>query len=106
MWPIMNENSAKPRPPIHPYLVMLIAIVAPGSGHWAAGNIQRGVMFAWFIFVLGWISWRLTGPEISPVGRLAGGLLIYAISVMDAYRLARFRWAQYQTTRGAGAPGA
>lgn len=98
----MNEAAAKPRP-IHPYLVMLIAILAPGSGHWAAGHIQRGMMFAWFMFVLGWISWRLSSPEINPVGRLAGGLLVYAVSIMDAYRIARFRWAQYQATRAPGA---
>ncbi len=49
-------------------------------------------MFAWFMFVLGWISWRLTGPEVSPIGKLSGGLLVYAVSILDAYRIARFRW--------------
>jgi hypothetical protein len=104
MQPTMNDSAVKPRPPIHPYLVMLIAMVAPGSGHWTAGNIQRGMMFAWFMFILGWVSWRLTGPEVSVIGRLAGGLFIYAISVMDAYKIARLRWAQYQASRGAATP--
>ncbi len=91
-----RQSAAPPaRKPLHPYWVMLIAILAPGSGHWAAGNIQRGMMFAWFMFVLGWISWRLTTPEISLVGRLAGGLFIYMISILDAYRLARLRWAEF-----------
>jgi len=98
----MTGSSQPQRAPMHPYLVLLIAAVAPGSGHWAAGNIQRGVMFAWFMFVLGWISWRLTGPEISPIGRLAGGLLVYGVSILDAYRIARFRWARYQADRNAG----
>lgn len=84
------------RPPLHPYLVMLIAVVAPGSGHWAAGNIQRGMMFAWFMFILGFITWKVTPVELSLLGRLSGGLLVYAISIMDAYRIARFRWARYQ----------
>lgn len=80
---------------MHPYLVMLIAVLAPGSGHWAVGDIQRGMMFAWFVFILGWITWMMTPPGLSLVGRLAGGLLVYTISVMDAYRIARFRWARY-----------
>ena len=92
----------KQRPPIHPYLVMLIAIVAPGSGHWAAGNIQRGVMFAWFMFVFGWLSWRLAGPDIGVIGRISGGLFIYALSVMDAYRIARFRWVRYHAAQTGG----
>jgi len=103
----MTESTEPPkalqtRAPLHPYLVLLIAAAAPGSGHWAVGVIQRGVMFAWFMIVLGWISWRLTGPEISPIGRLAGGLLVYGISILDAYRIARFRWARYRADRNAG----
>ena len=99
----MSESTEPRRAPLHPYLVLLIAAVAPGSGHWAAGNIQRGVMFAWFMIVLGWITWRITGPEVSPIGRLAGGILVYTISILDAYRIARFRWARYRTGRNAGA---
>jgi hypothetical protein len=98
----MSQAEDRQRPPLHPYLVMLIAAVAPGSGHWAAGNIQRGVMFAWFMFVLGWITWKLAGPEANPIGRLSGGLLIYAISILDAYRIARFRWARYHADRKTG----
>jgi hypothetical protein len=44
----------------------------------------------------------LTGPEISPIGRLAGGLLVYTVSILDAYRIARFRWARYQAERTTG----
>jgi hypothetical protein len=97
----MSPSTEPTRAPLHPYLVLLIAAVAPGSGHWAVGNIQRGVMFAWFMIVLGWITWRITGPEVSPIGRLAGGILVYTISILDAYRIARFRWAQYRAGRNA-----
>ena len=99
----MSETTEPRRGPLHPYLVLLIAAVAPGSGHWAAGNIQRGVMFAWFMIVLGWITWRITGPETSPIARLAGGIFVYTISILDAYRIARFRWARYQADRNGGA---
>lgn len=92
--------------PLHPYWIMLIAIVAPGSGHWAAGHIQRGMMFAWFMLILGWICWKITPPDISVVGRMSGGLLIYAVSVLDAYRIARFRWARYRAAQpGSKTPG-
>src|SRR5205085_2569505 len=73
--------NAPGRPPLNPYLVMLIAIVAPGSGQWAAGNVQRGVVFVWFIMIFGWVGWHLAGPGVSPFGRLAGGIFIYAISI-------------------------
>jgi hypothetical protein len=89
-------HEAPAKAPLHPYLVMLIAIVAPGSGHWASGDVQRGMMFAWFMFILGWITWRITPEDLSTIGRLSGGLLVYSVSVLDAYRIARFRWARYQ----------
>jgi hypothetical protein len=54
------------------------------------------------MFVLGWISWRLTGPEVSLIGKLSGGLLVYAVSILDAYRIARFRWAHYHADRSVG----
>src|SRR3954471_13694620 len=98
----MTETRPQGRAPLHPLIVLLIAALAPGSGHWAVGNIQRGVMFAWFMIILGWVSWRMAGPDISPIGRLAGGLFIYAISIMDAYRIARFRWSNYKSGRAAG----
>jgi len=98
----MTASDQPPRAPLHPYLVLLIAAVAPGSGHWAVGNVQRGAMFAWFMVILGWITWRITGPEISPIGRLAGGLLIYTISILDAYRIARFRWARFRAGQSTG----
>ncbi len=106
----MNAKSAPPPAPagkpLHPYLVMLIAIVAPGSGHWAVGQIQRGMMFAWFMFILGWICWRITPPDLSLIGRLGAGLLIYAVSILDAYRIARFRWERYRQAQSGGkAPG-
>ena len=99
----MSESTQLQRAPLHPYVVMLIGMVAPGSGHWAAGNVQRGVMFAWFMIVLGWISWHLTGPDVSPIARLGGGSVVYTISVLDAYRIARFRWARFHADRNSGA---
>ena len=97
MSPNTAPSSAAPSTkPFNPYLVMLIAVVAPGSGHWAAGQIQRGMMFAWFMFILGWISWKLVPPEFGTFMRLSPALLIYGLSILDAYRIARFNWERYR----------
>jgi len=84
------------RPPTHPYLVLLAAILLPGFGHTLLGFAYRGLTLQLFMVTLGWISWHLTTPEHSLAGRLAGGLFVYAISIMDAYRLARIRWEAFQ----------
>jgi hypothetical protein len=96
-----DTPAGVPAKPIHPWLVLLIGMVAPGSGHWAAGNIQRGMMFAWFMFVLGVVTWHLIGPEHGKLLRLSGGILIWGISVLDAYKLGRIRWTVYRHARPA-----
>lgn len=80
------------KPPLHPYWVLLIAILLPGVGQVVNNTPARGMMMVFFILSLGWITWHLTTPEHSFAGRYAGALFIYAISVMDAYRWARYRW--------------
>jgi len=90
----MAELAA--RRPIHPGLVMLAAILLPGFGQTLCGFRYRGLAMQMFMIVLGLITWHLTTPQQSLVGRLAGGLFIYAISIMDAYRLAKLRWDAFQ----------
>lgn len=86
--------------PWHPWLVLAVAIVLPGAGHVMLRMPQRGLVFLFFILLLGWITWHLTTPDQSLVGRWAGGLFIYAISILDAYKLAKIR--QIQAQRGEG----
>lgn len=75
----------------HPVLVLLTAVVLPGMGHVLAGLPRRGLVFAFYAALLGAITWQLTTPAHSLVGRLAGGLFVYAISLLDAYTLAARR---------------
>ena len=84
------------RRPVHPGLLLLAAILLPGFGHTLCGFRYRGLAIQMFMIVLGLITWHLTTPQQSLVGRLAGGLFIYAISIMDAYRLAKLRWDAYR----------
>ena len=76
---------------VRPWLVLVVAIVLPGCGHVLARMPVRGLMFAFYTVLLGVITWHLSGPETSLVGRLAGGLFVYAVSVLDAYTWANRR---------------
>ncbi|HSY88771.1 MAG TPA: DUF6677 family protein [Verrucomicrobiae bacterium] len=68
----MAEPAA--RRPVHPGLVLLAAILLPGFGHTLCGFRYRGLVMQMFMIVLGLITWQLTTPQQSLVGRLAGGL--------------------------------
>jgi len=88
------------RRPRHPLLVLLAAILLPGFGHTLSGFPLRGLTLQMFMIVFGLITWHLTTPQQSLVGRLAGGVFIYAVSIMDAYRLAKLRWDAFQRQAG------
>ena len=88
-----RNTDVPPKPPLHPYWVLLIAIVLPGVGQVLNNTPARGVMFLFFIMSAGWVTMHLSPPDASFIGRYAGGFFIYAISIMDAYRWARYRWA-------------
>ena len=78
--------------PLNPKWVLLIAILLPGMGQVINNSPKRGFFMASFMIILGLITFNLSQPDISMVGRLAGGIFIYAISIMDAYY-----WAKYRT---------
>jgi hypothetical protein len=86
-----SKANAEIKPPLHPYWVLLIAILLPGVGQVVNNTPKRGVMFVFFIMSLGWVTMHLSPPDASFVGRYAGGFFIYAISIADAYRWARYR---------------
>ncbi len=85
-------NNKALQQPVNPKLVLLIAILLPGMGQVINNAPKRGFFMACFMIILGLITFNLSQPNISMVGRLAGGIFIYAISIMDAYY-----WAKYRT---------
>lgn len=95
-----DSEGAPAKPPLHPYWVLLIAVLLPGVGQVINNTPKRGIMFVFFIMSFGWVTLHLAPPEASFVGRYAGGFLIYAISILDAYRWARYRWAIFHRDRG------
>lgn len=90
----MNENV--PPAPVSPHLVLGAAILLPASGHVLLGLAMRGLQFLFFMIILAWVTTKFAPPEASFVGRHAGGFLIYALSVFDAYKIARIRAATFE----------
>jgi hypothetical protein len=80
------------RRPRHPYVVLAAAAALPGFGHVLQGMAQRGLTFLFFMVVLGWVSAHLMPDHASFIGRHIGGVFIYGLSVLDAYRTARVNW--------------
>lgn len=79
--------------PVNPYFVLLLSIVLPGAGHVAIGEARRGLAFALFVLLFSFLTYMTTTPEQSFLGRHAGGLFIWALSIPDAYRRARVRFS-------------
>lgn len=86
----MTEKPLKS--PLRPLLVLLIAIVLPGMGQIANNQATRGLLFAFTIVALGYVTSKYAAPDASIVGRYAGGFFLYAVAIMDAYRWAKVRW--------------
>lgn len=82
--------------PFNPYLILALATVLPGVGHVALGQQARGLGFAFFTALFGVLTWHLSTPDISLVGRLSGGLFVWALSIPDAYRVAKLRWERWR----------
>jgi hypothetical protein len=78
--------------PVNPRLVLLAALLIPGGGHVLQGKTQRGLMFLFFTVILGWVSVRLMPETASFFSRHVGGIFLYGISVIDAYKIARINW--------------
>jgi hypothetical protein len=86
----MAAVTTRPAPPL---AVLAAAIVLPGSGQVINREPFRGLIFLFFMLLLGGFTLVTARPEVSLVGKLAGGLFVYAISIFDAYKKARIRTA-------------
>ena len=89
----MTETASnKPvKPPLRPWLVITVALLLPGVGQVVNGTPLRGLIMLFFMGLLSLFTFLTTTPEHSFLGRYAGGLFVYAMAVMDAYRWARYR---------------
>ncbi len=94
-----TRPARSPKAPLRPWLVVLVGVLLPGMGQVLNNMPARAVVFVFFMLSLGVASYHLTTPAHTFVGRHAGGFLIYFISLVDAYRLARLRWDLFHLPR-------
>lgn len=78
------------RPP-NPYLVLAASVVLIGAGQVWNGQTRRGLTFLFFAVLLGGFTLMTAAPEVSVIGKLSGGLFVWAMAMLDAYRTARIR---------------
>jgi hypothetical protein len=86
---VIKSNAIKP--PLAPKWVLLISIFLPGMGQVINNTPLKGLVMVCFMFILGLITFNLAQAHISMVGKLAGGIFIYALSILDAYYWAKYR---------------
>ena len=68
-------------------LLVIAASLVPGAGHVLLGQAPRGLMFIFFMTILGWLSTKIMPETASFVGRHIGGVFIWGMSIIDAYRI-------------------
>lgn len=85
------------RKAMNPRLVLLITIVLPGVGQVINRTPTRGLIFIFYMLLLGLVTFNLTTPEHSLIGRYSGGIFVYTISVLDAYKWATYRYRLFDT---------
>lgn len=83
--------TTPPRAPLDPRLVLAAALVLPGTGQVLNRQPFRGLMFLFFMLLLGGYTLKTAVPDVSIVGKLSGGIFVYAMAVFDAYKHARIR---------------
>jgi len=89
------------KPPLAPPLVLAAGLVLPGSGQVLNRQPVRGLIFLFFILLLGGYTLKTAAPDVSIVGKLSGGIFVYAMSVFDAYKQARVRTEVWRHARSA-----
>lgn len=96
----MTPPAAAAKRPLNPLLVLTLAILLPGSGQVFNGEPWRGLIFLFFMFLLGGFTLITAAPDVSVVGKLAGGLFVYAIAIFDAYKKAKIRYEVWRYAAG------
>jgi hypothetical protein len=79
------------RKPPNPHLVLLVSLFLPGSGQVWNGQPYRGLVFIFFMLLLGGFTAKTAAPDVSAIGKYSGAIFVWAMSVLDAYKLARVR---------------
>lgn len=68
------------------YLPLLSTILIPGSGYVFLGRPMRGLVMLFWMIIFGYLTFMISSPEISFIGRISGGLAVWMLSVIEVYR--------------------
>jgi hypothetical protein len=82
--------------PVNPYLVLAVSIILPGMGQVLNRQPVRGLIFVFFVVLLGGFTLKTAAPDVSFVGKFAGGLFVWAMATFDAYKTARIMHAVWR----------
>lgn len=88
----VSEKLKQRKEPLSPYLVLLVAIVLPGMGQVLNNTPLRGIFMLSFMLMLGALTYQISSPEVSFLGKFAGGIFLYLLMIIDAYY-----WAKYHS---------
>ncbi|WP_459930137.1 hypothetical protein [Desulfosporosinus burensis] len=73
-----------------PYQIPIIAaMIIPGSGYLFLSRPMRGLVMLFWMCIFGYITFKLTSPDISVIGRYSGGIAVWVISVLEVYHIIR-----------------
>ena len=62
--------------PLNPWAVLAVAILLPGMGQVLNRQPLRGLIFVFFVLLLGAFTLKTAAPDVSFVGKIAGGLFV------------------------------
>ncbi|CAN1498209.1 hypothetical protein MCELHM10_00414 [Paracoccaceae bacterium] len=79
------------KPPVHPHIVLAVALILPGMGQVLNRQPLRGLVFVCFAVLLGGFTLKTAAVDVSFVGKVSGALFVWAMAVLDAYKTARIR---------------
>jgi hypothetical protein len=71
------------------FVILLLSILIPGMGHLLLGRQVRGLIFIFWIIIFTYITFQLSTPDISALGRLSGGIAVWLLSVLEVYKILR-----------------
>jgi len=78
------------------WLILLSALLVPGSGHVFLGRPSRGLVMLFWMVIFGYVTFRLAPPQAGFIGKISGGAAVWALSVVDVARMLKTRFSKTQ----------
>lgn len=76
------------------WLVVLSSFLIPGSGYVILGKPTRGLIMVFWMILFGFVTFNLTSENISFIGRAAGGIAVWTLSLVEVYQIAKKRYGK------------